>query len=1637
MPKRIHLSVEELEGRVTPAAGSLDPTFSGDGVLTQDLPGYYQTGAAKVLVQPDGKILVAGSARSVSDSYPALYRYNADGTPDATFNQSGFAVLTIPGGTGQLYSAALQPDGKIVATGTARIGGNYQVLVARLNADGTMDATFGGGSGVTLADPSPVDDNGFAVAVQADGKIVVGGSTQVQAGQNTTRMLALRFSADGALDTTFNGIGIVKIQFGSSDPSAHSVMIQGDGKILLAGTSSTTSGNFGFALARLNANGSADTTFGTSGLVQTSPANMQFEGIRDAVLLPDGKILAVGTAGVGQSIKPTPVLLRYTTTGAADATFDADGMVTTDLPNNGGSGDAIAVQPNGKILVAGGIGIPGGSNSILARYTTAGQLDTAFGPAGKTVLPGVVMTDLAPSDNDGYASVAIAPDRKVVAVGMAGGGSVQRLAVGRYDVNGPAPTAAADSYSVDENAVLTVSDPGVLANDTLPGGFPAAILVTQQPTHGMLQLSQTGGFTYTPTADYSGPDSFTYVLDNDRASAPAVVNLTVTQVLIVPIAVPDAYSVAEGGVLTVDSPGVLANDTLTGGQPTSEVVTRYPAHGSLQLSQGGGFIYTPAAKYSGSDSFAYMLDNGIASAPADVSLTVTPVSTPAGDFGWAVRGGGSGNDTGRSVAVDAAGNVFVTGGFQGTADFPTDSGPVTLTSAGGTDIFLAEYSAAGSLLWVRQVGGSGGDEGRGVSVDAAGNVYLMGFFSGVVDFGPGSGATELTSVGTSDLFVSRWDPSGNLDWAKQLGPKVNDYDYGYGVKADAAGNVYTIGVFAGTQDFDPGAGTYNLTSAGGTDIFVSKLDSDGNFVWADHFGGTAPDYGNAVTVDDAGNVYFTGFAQGLDADFDPGPGVFYLPDPNTLRICVTKLDASGGLVWAKAFLGDSYEVGLGIAVDSTGNVYTTGLFNGVTDFDPGPGTFNLTSNGYVPPNSIWDVYVSKLDANGNFVWANQLGNTAIDIGYGIDVDAAGNVYSTGAINGTTDFDPGPGTYDLGFASGYSTTFVRKLTPAGELVSAYLLGEHQSTAGYGLAVSGAGDVYTTGYFFGGNADFDPGPGVFNLAGAGSTDMYLTKLTPVSSTPSVTGVFTTAPDGVYGIGSTLEITVNFSESVTVTGTPLLLLETGGGTGQAVYSGGSGTNALTFLYTVAPGQSTAALDYAGNSGLVLNGGVIRAAAGNDATLTLATPGAAGSLSYLRSIAIDAPAVSVTASPASVTEDGVTNLIYTFTRSGPVTNPLTVDFSVDGTAAFGSDYAQSGATAFGLLTGTVGFAAGSSTATVIVDPTPDHMTEADETVTLTLTPAAGYGVGTSGGATGTIANDDIPPDTVITGGPAAVTTSRLATFAFTGSTMPAGGPATFQVSLDGAPFATAKSPKAYTNLADGTHTFRVRAVDAFGNADPTPASYTWAVDTTKPTVAISAPSATLAKAGDTVTYTVTYTDAHLQAVTLTAAGVTLNKTGTARGTVQVTGTGSTRTVTISNITGDGTLGITIKASTGIDQVGLKNVAASPSAKFVVDDSAPVVAIASPLSATVGGTASFTVTYTDASLATASLTAAQVTLITSPGMTGVVTVTQIDASHFKVSVSSISTTGTMSISVAGGVAQDAFGRLSVGPIVSKSVKVK
>ena len=315
------------------------------------------------------------------------------------------------------------------------------------------------------------------------------------------------------------------------------------------------------------------------------------------------------------------------------------------------------------------------------------------------------------------------------------------------------------------------------------------------------------------------------------------------------------------------------------------------------------------------------------------------------------------------------------------------------------------------------MGGPSSCSGRSIALDDSGNIYVTGVFIGVADFDPGQETFFLSSAGSNDIFVQKLDSDGNFIWAKRMGGPQSDS--GSSIRVDASGNVYTTGYFHSTVDFDPGSETFNLVSTGYSDVFIQKLDTDGNFLWVKKMGGSSYDEGHSIALDAAGNVYTTGFFTGIFY-FAVEVGTGYVTSAGSKDIFIHKLDADGNFIWIRKMGGSSEDIGHSIAVDSAGDIYTTGFFKTTADFDPGEGTANLTSAGQS------DVFILKLDTDGNFLWVEQIAGTQENIGLSITVDdASANVYTTGYFVGKADFNPGAQTTLL-TSAGNHDVFVQKL-----------------------------------------------------------------------------------------------------------------------------------------------------------------------------------------------------------------------------------------------------------------------------------------------------------------------------------------------------------------------------------------------------------------------------------------------------------------------------------------------------------------------------------------------------------------------------------------------------------------------------------
>lgn len=385
------------------------------------------------------------------------------------------------------------------------------------------------------------------------------------------------------------------------------------------------------------------------------------------------------------------------------------------------------------------------------------------------------------------------------------------------------------------------------------------------------------------------------------------------------------------------------------------------------------------------------------------------------------------------------------------------------------------------LEWVKSVEASFGFGQRSMALDAWGNIYAIGYFSGKVDFDPGQDTLYLSSQGETDIFIQKLDQQGTLLWVKSIGSAYKDY--GFSIAIDDSDNVYATGFFEGMIDFDPGDGRYELVSTGLSDVFILKLDLDGHFIWARHMGGSNNEMAYAIATDSIGNVYTTGWFADA-ADFDPGPEISNLYSLGLADVFIQKLDFNGDFLWARSFGGDSSDESFSIDIDTEGNVYTTGWFYGVVDFDPGSGTNLLSSAGDA------DIFIQKIDKFGNFIWAKAIGGTSYDYGAAIAVDAGGNVYHTGRFSDVVNFGS-LAENDILTSVGATDVFVRKLDNAGNLLWARSMGGSSNDFGNSIFIDKQANVFTTGYFKH-TVDFDTGPNTSNITSTGIWDAFIQKL-----------------------------------------------------------------------------------------------------------------------------------------------------------------------------------------------------------------------------------------------------------------------------------------------------------------------------------------------------------------------------------------------------------------------------------------------------------------------------------------------------------------------------------------------------------------
>lgn len=385
-------------------------------------------------------------------------------------------------------------------------------------------------------------------------------------------------------------------------------------------------------------------------------------------------------------------------------------------------------------------------------------------------------------------------------------------------------------------------------------------------------------------------------------------------------------------------------------------------------------------------------------------------------------------------------------------------------------------------------GGFNGSIGFSVATDQSDNVYSTGQYQDSIDLDPGTGVLMESSAGSTDLYIQKLDPNGNLIWVQSFGSFGTDS--GTSIAIDSSNNVYLTGAFSGTVDFDPGANVENVTSNGGIDVFILKLDGNGDFIWVKSFGGPSNDLPTAITLDGLGNLYTVGYFSGQfndTIDFNPNAGEENFICAGSSDMFVQKLDVTGNFVWAKAIGGSGFDRAYGITVDNNNNPIITGYFESTVDFDPNAGTSNLSSSG------SRDIHITKLSTSGDLVWAKSVGSSDFDGGFELVSDDNNDLYVTGFFQGTVDFDPSSGI-EYEYSEGDQDIFVLKLSESGDFDWARSYGSSDGDYGRDIAIDNANNIFVTGYFSS-SANFGLASG--SLISAGATDVFVQKIDPLGN------------------------------------------------------------------------------------------------------------------------------------------------------------------------------------------------------------------------------------------------------------------------------------------------------------------------------------------------------------------------------------------------------------------------------------------------------------------------------------------------------------------------------------------------------------
>ncbi|MEX2483930.1 MAG: T9SS type A sorting domain-containing protein, partial [Brumimicrobium sp.] len=477
-------------------------------------------------------------------------------------------------------------------------------------------------------------------------------------------------------------------------------------------------------------------------------------------------------------------------------------------------------------------------------------------------------------------------------------------------------------------------------------------------------------------------------------------------------------------------------------------------------------------------------------------------------YDWSISSGGNGANYGTSVASDDSGNVYYCGYFNEEIDLDEAGAGFVLTAPSTeTDMFVSKLDPNGNFLWGRHFSSTGRNRAESITIDDNDNVYVTGYFEGTVDFDSGSGTSELTSVSDRDVFILKLDTNGDFLWVKHFGG--SSVSQGLDINFSKLDNVLVSGIFAGNFTFDPGGDDIAINAANGLDGFAFRMDQSGNLLDYIQTESTGNAFNYAIDEDIDGNIYIGGFYTG---DLDLGGSFQYTATDADSDPYVIKYDNTLSPEWVTigAGVGEGRIRGLRVGTDN--KVYFAGHYDDDLDFTANNGVFGVSNI------DVEDLFVGSLNKLGDMSWLHGIGGTESDYLFGLELDNVNNVYTTGYIRQTVDFDPGSGNSSLS-SNGGNNSYIWKLNNAGGFEDAML---YEAQFGYDMYVASNWDVFISGYY-NGTKDFDPSGSVSSMTSTGTGNAaYISKFSGNCTPPDVPTLTEISNDICEDSTTTIDVT-----------------------------------------------------------------------------------------------------------------------------------------------------------------------------------------------------------------------------------------------------------------------------------------------------------------------------------------------------------------------------------------------------------------------------------------------------------------------------------------------------------------------------------